>query len=162
MELAATASGLMAPAPATHNGAMPHSPSARSARPLARLRRLAAPAAVAAGGLAGSAARAGLATAFPSVPAAFPTVTLAVNLGGSLLLGYYLARRQRSVAARWTLPFWAIGVLGSFTTFSAFSVEVVRLLDAGAAWPAAGYVAASTLGGLAAVVLGQRLGRVGR
>ncbi len=136
-------------------------PPHRARRPR-HLRALSAPAAVLAGGLAGSAARAAVVAAFPAEPAAFPTVTLAVNLTGSLLLGLYLARRQRSVVLRWTIPFWAIGVLGSFTTFSAFSVEVVRLLDAGSGWPATGYVLASILGGLAAALLGQRLGRVGR
>ncbi len=105
---------------------MPDRRTSRSTRPTRRLRSLTAPAAVLAGGLAGSAARAAVVAAFPAEPAAFPTVTLAVNLTGSLLLGLYLARRQRSVVPRWTIPFWAIGVLGSFTTFSAFSVEVVR------------------------------------
>jgi CrcB protein len=60
------------------------------------------------------------------------------------------------------LQFWAIGGLGSFTTFSAFSAEVVRLLTANAVVIAAWYVIASTAGGLAATVLGQRLGLVRR
>ena len=114
------------------------------------------------GGLVGSAARATVAAAFPVTPGVFPGPTLAVNLAGSLLLGLYLARRQRAVTARWSLHFWAIGALGSFTTFSAFSVEVVRLVDAGAAPVAAGYVAASIVGGLAAALFGERLGRLSR
>jgi CrcB protein len=56
------------------------------------------------------------------------------------------------------LPFWAIGVLGSFTTFSAFSLDAVRLLVDGRPWIAAGYVAVSMIGGLTAALAGQRAG----
>jgi fluoride exporter len=85
-----------------------------------------------------------------------------VNLTGSFLLGIYLARRERAVAAESSISFWAIGVLGSFTTFSAFSVDVVNLLDAGRSLVAGGYVAVSVLGGLAIALLGDRLGSVMR
>jgi CrcB protein len=88
----------------------------------------------------------------------FPVATLAINLIGSLLLGLYLARRQRSLAGRLSVPFWGIGVFGSFTTFSAFSVEVVQLLGHREVGPALGYVAASLVGGLLAAVVGQRIG----
>jgi CrcB protein len=130
--------------------------------PSRRWRRLAAPAAVAGGGLVGSAARAAISANFPGQAGSFPVTTLLVNITGSLLLGLYLARRQRAVTRRWSLQFWAIGALGSFTTFSTFSVEVVRLADAGAWVPVGWYVLASTLLGLAAALLGQRLGRAGR
>ncbi len=121
-----------------------------------------APLAVLAGGFLGSAVRIIVVAATPDSPGRFPTGTLAVNLFGSLILGFYLARRERAVSGRWSLQFWAIGALGSFTTFSAFSLEVVQLLDVGRATIAAGYVLASTLGGLAAAVLGHRLGSAGR
>jgi CrcB protein len=88
----------------------------------------------------------------------FPVATLTINLTGSLLLGFYLARRQRSLAGRLSVPFWGIGVLGSFTTFSAFSVEVVQLLGESQVGPALGYVMASVVGGLLAAVIGQRIG----
>jgi fluoride exporter len=120
--------------------------------------RLAPLAAVLAGGLLGAAARSGVSSLIPSVPGAFPTATLVVNLTGSLLLGFYLARRQSAVAARWSLQFWAIGALGSFTTFSTFSLEVFRLIDADAPAIAAFYVGASLVGGLLAALIGDRLG----
>ncbi|MGA9597031.1 MAG: CrcB family protein [Acidimicrobiia bacterium] len=123
---------------------------------------LPAPLAVLGGGLIGSAARAAVGAAFPVAVGAFPATTLLVNLAGSLLLGLFLARRQRAVTRRWSLRFWAIGALGSFTTFSTFSVEVFRLLDRQAWASACGYVLASILFGLGAAVIGQRLGRVGR
>lgn len=91
-------------------------------------------------------------------PGGIPIATLVVNLLGSLLLGLYLARRERAAVSRLSLQFWAIGALGSFTTFSAFSLEVVRLVDGGAVTTALVYVLASTVGGLAAALVGDRLG----
>jgi fluoride exporter len=91
-------------------------------------------------------------------PGGFPAATLTVNLIGSLLLGFYVARRQRSLSGRLSVPFWGIGVLGSFTTFSAFSVEVVQLLGHSQVGLAVGYSAASVVGGLLAALVGQRIG----
>jgi len=99
---------------------------------------------------------------FPVEPGRFPAATLLVNIVGSLLLGLYLARRQRAITRRWSLYLWAIGALGSFTTFSTFSVEVFRLVDLGEFPLAASYVVASIFLGLSAALLGQRLGRAGR
>lgn len=121
---------------------------------------IAALAAVFGGGLVGSGARAAIALAWSVDLGRFPVSTLAVNVTGSLLLGWYLARRRRAVSSVAWLRFWAIGALGSFTTFSTFSVEVVRLFETSSHAIAAGYVAASMLGGLAAAVLGDRVGRV--
>lgn len=123
---------------------------------LTRLRRPAA--AVLAGGLVGSAARVGISGLVETGPGGIPVATLAVNLSGSLLLGFYLARRERTVTRPLSLQFWGIGVFGSFTTFSIFSMEVVRLLAQGRAVTAAGYVAASLVGGLVMAFAGQRLG----
>jgi len=118
--------------------------------------------AVVAGGLVGSAARAGIGFFLPTPIGAFPTGILIINLTGSFLLGLYLVRREQAVMARWSVPFWAFGVLGSFTTFSAFSLDVTRLLADGHALIAAGYIGASTVGGLTAAGLGQRIGLVVR
>lgn len=108
------------------------------------------------GGLVGSATREAVArlAAWPD----FPVATLIVNLVGSLLLGIYLARREHRRAPGWSLQFWAIGALGSFTTFSAFSLDVVRLLDGGRAGVALAYVVASIVGGVCLAVFGRRLG----
>jgi CrcB protein len=114
--------------------------------------------AVLGGGLVGSAARTLIGNVLPTTPGAFPVATLMMNLIGSLFLGVYLARRERAATVRWSLQFWAIGVLGSFTTFSAFSLDVVHLLDANRPTPALGYVTASVIGGLLLALTGQRLG----
>ncbi|HEU4319168.1 MAG TPA: CrcB family protein [Acidimicrobiia bacterium] len=113
-----------------------------------------------AGGLIGSAARLGLSASVATPVAGFPMASLIVNLTGSLLLGFYLARRQRSLSGPFSVQFWGIGVFGSLTTFSAFSVEVVQLVGHGEAALAAGYVAASVVGGLIVVLVGQRIGSV--
>lgn len=115
--------------------------------------------AVAGGGLIGSALRASVGVLIPSSPGSLPASTLIVNLVGSFLLGAYLARRQRTVAEVWTLRFWAIGALGSLTTFSGFSYETFALVDAGFGATAVGYMAVSIFGGLIAALVGDRLGR---
>ena len=60
----------------------------------------------------------------------------------------------RSPEARWPRPFLAVGVLGGYTTYSAFAVEVVRLTEAGAVVAAGAYVVVSVVGGVAAVAAG--------
>jgi CrcB protein len=118
------------------------------------------PLAVIAGGLVGSALRAGIGALWPAARGAFPVGILVVNLSGSFLLGWYLVRRESAVTTPWSMPFWAFGLLGSFTTFSAFTMEVTLLLADGKAMAAAGYIGASTVGGLIAALLGQRIATV--
>ena len=107
------------------------------------------------GGALGALARWGVATALPSDPAGWPWATLLVNLTGCLLIGALLALLlSRFSTSAWLRPFLAVGVLGGYTTFSTFAVDVVVLGEAGAWGGAAGYVLASVLGGVACVVLG--------
>ncbi|MEX1037269.1 MAG: CrcB family protein [Acidimicrobiia bacterium] len=123
---------------------------------------IAAPAAVLAGGVLGSALRAGVGLAIPPSPGAVPVATLAVNVFGSFALGFYLTRRERAVVSRFSLQFWAIGVLGSLTTFSTFSYEVFVLVEAGSMATALVYGFVSTVGGLMAAVVGSRIGEAWR
>jgi fluoride exporter len=112
------------------------------------------------GGLLGSAARGLVALVIPHPVDGFPVGVLIVNLIGSFFLGYLISLRAvRSVLPAWTVHFWAIGVLGSFTTFSTFSLDLVVLLDAGHPALALGYGVASLVGGLGLAVLGLRAGR---
>lgn len=115
-----------------------------------------------AGGIVGSAFRTAAGVAFPAPVGAIPSATLTVNVLGSLALGFYLARRERAVTSRFSLQFWAIGLLGSLTTFSTFSYEVLLLVEAGSGWTAAWYAIASTIGGLLAAVVGGRVGEAWR
>lgn len=89
----------------------------------------------------------------------FPASVLAVNLIGSFLLGYLVSLRERTAAGRrWSVQFWGIGVLGSFTTFSAFSLDLILLVEAGRVWLALAYLLASLVGGLASALFGLRVG----
>ena len=112
------------------------------------------------GGALGALARWVLATVLPSSPGGWPWATMLVNLTGCLLMGVLLAvLLARFPASPWLRPFLATGVLGGYTTFSTFSVDTVALVGAGRPMLAAGYVVASVLGGVLAVVAGVYAGR---
>jgi len=120
-------------------------------------------AAVALGGAVGASLRLALESLAPWQPAGFPWVTFGINVFGCLLIGALLAWLLGSAGQpAWLRPFLATGLLGGFTTFSAFAVESVRLLDAGAWGTAGSYVAGSLVLGLLAVRVGARLGERGR
>ena len=88
----------------------------------------------------------------------FPSGTLAVNLGGCLLLGV-----DRSYALRHLIisPDWRVGMtvgfFGAFTTFSTFGWETVHMLEDGEREKAALYVGFSVIGGLVLVAAGMKL-----
>lgn len=89
--------------------------------------------------------------------ARFPWPTLAVNLAGCLLIGLVAGLVERHAASgAGARLFLMTGLLGGFTTFSAFGLETLVLLRRGDGWIAAAYVACSVLGGLFAVWLGMR------
>ena len=105
------------------------------------------------GGALGALARWAVAEVVPSD--GLPWATVLVNLTGCLLIGVlYGALARRSPEPAWVRPFVGAGVLGGYTTYSTFAVEVVDLVDDGALLPAAGYLLASVIGGIAAVALG--------
>ena len=83
-----------------------------------------------------------------------PVATFAVNVLGSLLIGVLYV----TLSARMS-PLLITGVLGGFTTFSAFSLDALKLYETGQPGPAALYVAGSVLLSLAAVALGAALTR---
>jgi fluoride exporter len=114
------------------------------------------------GGVLGALARWGVGTALPVSPGSWPWATLLVNLTGCFLIGALLAAlAARSADPPWVRPFLGVGVLGGYTTYSAFTAEVVGLVDDGAAAVAVGYVLASVLGGVVAVALGALVVRRG-
>jgi CrcB protein len=108
---------------------------------------------VAVGGGIGSLARYGIDVALPYGRTDLPVATLLINVVGCLLLGLLVAGWPH---ARWMRPFLGTGVLGGFTTFSAFALETDRLLDRAPA-VAVAYVALSMVLGLAAAAGGLRL-----
>ena len=113
-------------------------------------------AAVAAGGVIGAEARYGLAALQPHASGTWPWATLVTNLLGSLLIGVLMTLLQRGPTAPHPLlrPFLAIGVLGGFTTFSAFVVDTDALLRAHRPGVALAYVLVSVAGCLAATAVG--------
>ncbi len=114
-------------------------------------------AAVLFGGAAGTGLRLAVELTLPHGGPVFPLGTLLVNVSGAFVLGL-LVGRVWPAAPTWIRAGLGPGLLGSFTTFSALAVSVVELVDAGAAWAAAAYLAASLAGGLVAAALGLRLG----
>ena len=87
---------------------------------------------------------------------AFPLATLLVNIVGGLLMGLlagWLAFRGGAQGETIRL-FAAVGVLGGFTTFSAFSLEAVMLAERGALGTAAAYVAVSLAAGFTGLFAG--------
>jgi CrcB protein len=116
---------------------------------------------VAAGGAVGSVLRyqiGRLVTNLAGPGNAFPWGTLAVNIAGSLAMGAligWLARGTLSEQSAEPLRLLVgVGLLGGFTTFSAFSSELVTMLHRGQAGLAAGYAAASLIAGMAAIIIG--------
>jgi CrcB protein len=118
--------------------------------PISRL----ALAAVSAGGVLGAEARYGLTLALPRHTGQFPWSTLLINLTGSLLIGVLMAWLGRQPVPRPVLrAFLGIGILGGYTTYSTFAVDVQQLLLAHRPLTALGYLAATVLGCAAAVWL---------
>ncbi|MFP7723246.1 fluoride efflux transporter CrcB [Lysobacter sp. A3-1-A15] len=88
----------------------------------------------------------------------FPAGTFAVNVLGCLLIGVLAGLAERHAMFPPPLRvFLFTGLLGGFTTFSAFGLETLHLLRRGEAGMAAAYVLGSVLVGLAAVWIGFRL-----
>ena len=110
------------------------------------------------GGALGAGARYGVARVIPAI-GGFPFATLTVNIVGGLLMGLLAGGLARIGAGEnWRL-FLGTGVLGGFTTFSAFSLDAVTLAERGQLLLAAGYIAASVAGAIGALIVGLLLVR---
>jgi len=122
------------------------------------LSTLAPTAAVALGGAIGAAARyqVGLLTVRWAAPGSqFPWGTLTVNIAGSFIMGALLGWFARGGGDSENLRVFIIaGILGGFTTFSAFSAELLTMLHRGQGLLALGYGTASIVAGVAACLIG--------
>jgi fluoride exporter len=117
-------------------------------------------AAIAVGGAFGTLARYLLEAQVPTGAGQFPWATLAVNLSGSLAIGFLVPITEASSdRAPLLRPFLLIGFLGGWTTYSTLAVETTLLLKHGALVGCLAYVAATVVGGLGLVVVGHALGR---
>lgn len=89
----------------------------------------------------------------------YPWGTLAVNVLGGLAMGVLAGMLGRMTAGDQARLFLAVGVLGGFTTFSAFSLELVTMLERGAMMTAMGYALASVAGAVVALFAGLAMTR---
>ncbi len=114
---------------------------------------------VALGGALGSMARYAMVSyVTPLVDSRVPWGTFVVNALGSFLIGvaFVLLTEKSLLAAEWRL-FFMTGVLGGFTTFSAFSLEMLHLWQAGHTTHALGYALLSLVAGVLMVWAGMVL-----
>ncbi|KIN62231.1 Protein CrcB-like protein [Sulfitobacter noctilucicola] len=88
----------------------------------------------------------------------FPLAIIAVNILGSFLMGVFVVAAAHRGLTHLS-PFVMTGILGGFTTFSAFSLETVTLMERGNYGAAGLYVALSVVLSIAALMLGLWLAR---
>lgn len=112
------------------------------------------------GGALGAVARYGLERAWGWQPPGFPWATWVINVVGSLVIGALLVvLLEGPLTAWWVRPLVAVGLIGGFTTFSAFAVEAVTLVDDEALAMAALYLLATLVAGLMAVWISATMTR---
>ena len=83
----------------------------------------------------------------------FPVAVLGVNIFGSFLMGLFVVWAEHRGMTQ-IAPLVMVGLLGGFTTFSAFSLETVTLLERGQMGSAAVYVGLSVIGAVGALYVG--------
>lgn len=111
---------------------------------------------VAAGSALGGLLRYGVARAWPGAVAGLPFATLTVNVVGSFAIGaLYVALVQKAAAPEAVRLFWMTGVLGGFTTYSAFALETSLLVTTEQSARAALYVLVTVIACLAAAFAGR-------
>lgn len=112
---------------------------------------------VACGGALGACGRFVLST-WLFVPGAFPWPTLVINVVGSFSIGLVWGLGlQQSWFELWGRYLLVVGLLGGFTTFSAFSLEALALIEGGRLVASLGYILSSVLACVSAAWLGQLL-----
>lgn len=116
---------------------------------------------IAVGGAIGAVARYALIAAFPHPAAGFGWAAFGVNVSGCLLIGVLMVLiTEVRQAHRLVRPFLATGVLGGYTSFSTYVVDIQHALIAGAPQVALAYAAGTLAVALAATGAGIRLTRV--
>ena len=135
-----------------------HDPAQRDQSRPGRVGTVAVLAVVAVGGVLGAEARYGLSRALPHRPDGFPWATLLVNLSGCLLIGILMAVLSRPPRPHpLARPFLGTGILGGYTTYSTFAIDVQQLVREHRPATAAGYLVATVLGCAVAVWLATAL-----
>ncbi len=107
------------------------------------------------GGVVGTLPRYGLQEMLPHRPDHFGWATFAINVSGCLLVGCLMVIISEAWGGRRLLrPFLGVGVLGGFTTFSTYIIDIHQAIAAGAVWTAMLYLAGTLAVALAAVWAG--------
>ncbi len=115
--------------------------------------------AVACGGALGALLRYGI-SAWVGAHHVFPWATLTINIAGSFAIGLLWGGYGHTEwFQQWGRMLLVVGLLGGFTTYSAFSLETLNLLQSGRALSGVIYVSATVLGCLVAVFFGERAGQ---
>lgn len=114
---------------------------------------------VMAGGAIGAALRYGVGLALP-VRSGWPWGTLTVNIIGGFAMGLLAAFLVKGHVCEAMRLFVGVGILGGFTTFSAFSLESFRMIEGGAWGQAVAYALVSVTGSIAALAAGYGLVKV--
>ena len=115
---------------------------------------------VAIGGGAGAVLRGGIDSLAARAGLAAPSATLLVNVVGTFFAGLVSAALiDRSLLPETARPLLLVGLLGGFTTFSTFALQLARMGDAGETLPLLVYAIGSLALGLVAAVAGIALGR---
>jgi fluoride exporter len=111
--------------------------------------------AISAGGALGGLARYSIGAAFP-LPGAFPWSTFAVNVSGCLLIGALMVLiTRRRPDAKLLRPFAGVGLLGGYTTFSTYVLDIRNTVTAGRPGVALLYLAGTLVAAVAAVWAGM-------
>ncbi|EPD63121.1 fluoride efflux transporter CrcB [Streptomyces sp. HGB0020] len=132
----------------------------RSPRPPAWRGQVPVVAVVALGGAVGATARYALTLWWPAPPGGFPWATFWTNVVGCAVMGVFMVVITDVWAAhRLVRPFFGTGVLGGFTTFSTYAVDIQRLVDLGHPRTGLAYLAATLLAALATVWLAMTAAR---
>ena len=112
------------------------------------------------GGALGALARYGLGVAFPAPAAGFPWTTFSINAAGCLLIGILMVLVTEAWPTQVLVrPFVGVGILGGFTTFSTYVVDIQRLLNHRVPLTALAYLLATAVAAIAAAAAGLRIGR---
>ncbi|WP_433382362.1 fluoride efflux transporter FluC [Actinoplanes sp. CA-142083] len=115
---------------------------------------------ISAGSVVGALSRYFVAQAWPHPAGGFPWSTFVINVTGCFLIGILMVIVTDVVTGKPLLrPFAGVGILGGYTTFSTYVVDIQRAAGEGAAWVALSYLALTLVCALLAVGAGTALTR---